>query len=161
MTAAKQLLVPLRGGDRIEEILPYVQDVAQPGMTVVFLVHFGSNRFHELATRLLMINTGLPLKFHDGAGADRLSNIDQRINDAAEEVRQGGVAIKVKFYTGSWRRLVRQSVEDEPVQWVIMRSARSRLLRSCYALAAALRVACAPAPAPVFLLFNPNSMARR
>ncbi len=156
----RQLLVPLRGGDRIEDILPYVRDVAQPGMTVVFLVHFGSNRFKELAAQLLTINSGLPATFDDGASAHQQSNVERRIQLAADKLRQRGVEIKVKFYTGSLRRLMRQCMETEPVKWVIMRPARSRLLRWCHTVAAALRVAGPPTPAPV-LLFDPNSVARR
>lgn len=156
----RQLLVPLRGGDHIDDILPYVRDVAQPGMTVVFLVHFGSNRFKELAAQLLMINSGLPATFDDGVGAHQQSNVERRIQLAAEKLRQRGVVIKVKFYTGSLRRLMRQCMETEPVKWVIMRPAQSRLLGWCHAVATVLRVARPPVPAPV-LLFDPNSLARR
>lgn len=34
---AKQILVPLKEHDRIEEIIPYIEEVARPGMRVVFL----------------------------------------------------------------------------------------------------------------------------
>ena len=43
----RQLLVPLKNGDRIEDIFPYVRDVAQPETTVVFLVHLGIYSFQE------------------------------------------------------------------------------------------------------------------
>ncbi len=35
---AEQILVPLKRNDRVEEILPYVEQVTQPGMKVVFLM---------------------------------------------------------------------------------------------------------------------------
>ena len=156
----RQLLVPLRGGDRIEEMLPYVRDVAQPGMTVVFLVHFGSNRFKELAAQLLSINSGLPATYDDGTAAHQQSNVERRIQLAAEKLRQRGVEIKVKFYTGSLRRLLHQCMENEPIKWVIMRPARSRMRRWCHAVASALRVAGPPIAVPV-LLFDPNRVARQ
>ena len=37
---AKQILVPLTKGDRVEEIISYVEKVAQPGMKVVFLLRY-------------------------------------------------------------------------------------------------------------------------
>jgi hypothetical protein len=157
---SRQLLVPLKGGDRVDDVLPYVRDVAQPGMTVVFLVHFGVNRFKEMAAQLLAINSGLPANFDEGPSAAPLSNIERSIQQAGEKLRRRGVAIKVKFYTGSLRRLMRQCMDDEPVKWVIMRPARSRLRRWCHAVATALRVAGPPAPAPVEL-FDPNSLAQR
>jgi len=159
----RQLLVPLRGGDRIEDILSCVRDIAQREMTVVFLVHFGSNRFKELAAQLLMINSGLPAKFDPdtafpASGADGLSNLEQRIQRTAGELRQHGVTIKVKFYTGSMRRLVRECMENEPVKWVIMHPARSRIFRGCHAIAAALWVAGSPVPIPLLLWFGPNAI---
>jgi len=156
----RQILVPLRGSDHIEEILPYVRDIAQPGMTVVFLVNFCSNRFNKLAAQLLMINSGSPVNFDDRAGEHRLSAVERKIQQVGEQLRQRGVATRTKFYTGSLRRLVRQCAENEPVKWVIIRPARSLMLRWWHAAAAALRVTGPPTPAPV-LLFDPNSVARR
>src|SRR5262249_53939782 len=145
--------VPLK---RVEDILPYVQEVAQPEMTVIFLVHFGANRFQELSAQLLMMNTGLSAKLYGGAGSDRQSNIGQSIQEAAETLRERGVAIKVKFYIGSLRRLVRQCMENDPGKWVLMRPARSRILRWYHAFTTALCVAGPSARAPGFLLFDPT-----
>src|SRR5687768_15438457 len=113
----KELLVPLRSADLLKEILPYVRDLAQPGMTVVFLVHFSVNRFKQLTAQLLMINSGLPANFDADAvapesGAAGLSNVEQKIQRAAEQLLERGVTIKVKFYTGSLRRLVGQCTEN-------------------------------------------------
>ena len=161
----QKLLVPLRGGDRIEEVLPYVQGIAQPGMTVVFLVHFGINRFSDLAAQLLTIDSGLPANFNADAGspaegADRLSSVERRIQRAADKLRRRGVAIQFKFYSGSWRRQMRSCLEDDPHRWVIMRPVRNRVQRWLHAVAAALKIAGPLAPAPVVLL-DPNCVARR
>ena len=37
------ILIPLRGRDRVEDILPYLDDIAQPGAKITFLVHFGDS----------------------------------------------------------------------------------------------------------------------
>ena len=151
----RQLLVPLRGGDRIEEVLPYLREIAQPGMTVVFLVHLGANRFKELAAQLISINSGLAVTFDSSVTPEQLTHVERGIQRAAERLRQRGVAIRVKFYSGSLRALMRQCMEDEPVKWVIMHPARSPTLRWCRAIAALLGIVGPPAPAPV-LLFDPN-----
>lgn len=36
---AAKILVPLKRHDRIEAIIPYIAQVTQPGMRVVFLIH--------------------------------------------------------------------------------------------------------------------------
>jgi hypothetical protein len=161
----QQLLVPLRGSDRIEEMLPFVQGIAQPGTTVVFLVHFGINRFSELAAQLLTINSGLPANFDADpgfptGGSDRVSHAERAIQRAADKLHCRGVATKVTFYTGSLRRVLRQCMEDEPVKWVIIRPFRSRILRWCCVIGLAVGVYRPSAPAPVLLL-DPNRVARR
>ena len=44
---AKQILVPISRNDRVKEMIPYVERVAQPGMKVVFLVRYPVDSFDE------------------------------------------------------------------------------------------------------------------
>ena len=41
----KKILVPLAQSDRAEEMIPYVEKVARPGMEVVFLVRYPIDGF--------------------------------------------------------------------------------------------------------------------
>src|SRR5678815_767215 len=41
----KKILVPLAQNDRAEEMIPYVEKVARPGMNVVFLVRYPVDGF--------------------------------------------------------------------------------------------------------------------
>ena len=41
---AEQILVPLKRNDRVEEIIPYVESITQPGMQVVFLAPYQVDR---------------------------------------------------------------------------------------------------------------------
>jgi hypothetical protein len=50
---ARQILIPLRGTDRIEKVLPYVEQRAHAGVKVVFVVHYGLSGFRELMDQLL------------------------------------------------------------------------------------------------------------
>jgi hypothetical protein len=72
MTPGK-IIVPLRGSDRIEQFLPYIEQVAQQGMKVVFLVHFGVSHFKELTDQLLAIHMGIQPAFLPGQRAKRQS----------------------------------------------------------------------------------------
>lgn len=47
---AKQILVPLKKEDGMEEVIPYIERIVQPGMRVVFLVRYPLDGF-DLALR--------------------------------------------------------------------------------------------------------------
>ena len=55
---ARHILVPLKSTDRIEEIIPDIEEIGQPGMRVVFLMPYKKDRkttmeyAHEEQTRL-------------------------------------------------------------------------------------------------------------
>jgi hypothetical protein len=42
---AEKILVPLKRHDRVEEMIPYIEKVTQPGTSVVFLVHHPASGF--------------------------------------------------------------------------------------------------------------------
>ena len=44
-TMAARILVPLKRHERIEQIVPCIEKVAEPGASVVFLVHHPVNGF--------------------------------------------------------------------------------------------------------------------
>jgi hypothetical protein len=50
----RKIFVVLRGRDPIENLFPYLDDISQPGMTIIFLVHLGARRFNDLNARLLV-----------------------------------------------------------------------------------------------------------
>lgn len=149
---AKQILVPLKGSDRIEEILPYIQDITRPGMAVVFLLPFGSNRFSELASQLPTINAGLAAILGTHPESNQISNVDPGIHAAADELRQRGVEIKFRFYAGPLQRVLRQFVQAEPDKCLIMRPVRNYLARSWQAIASALGFSAGPETSSMFLL---------
>jgi 23S rRNA C2498 (ribose-2'-O)-methylase RlmM len=56
---AAQILVPLKKHDRIEEIVPYIEKVTEPGASVVFLVHHPVNGFKWLQAYCRIAQCGL------------------------------------------------------------------------------------------------------
>ena len=138
---AKQILVPLSGGDRIDEILPYLQDITRHGTTVVFLVPFGSSRFSELASQLLMINSGHDTMLVENHCREKAAKMAQRISAGAEKLRQRRVEIKTTFYTGPLQRVLRQFVRAEADKCLILRPVRNYLARCWQAIASVLGIA--------------------
>jgi hypothetical protein len=56
---AAKILVPLKTRDQIEEIIPYIEKVAEPGASVVFLVHHPVNGFKWLQAYCGIMQCGL------------------------------------------------------------------------------------------------------
>jgi hypothetical protein len=55
----EKILVPLKRDDNIEDIIPYVEKVAQPGMRLVFLVHCPVDGFEYIFDHVATMETGL------------------------------------------------------------------------------------------------------
>jgi hypothetical protein len=127
-----QIIVPLKGSDRVEQFLPYIVQVAQPGMKVVFLVNFGMSRFKELTDPLLAIHTGiqpafLPGQSEEGIVEDVRHSAQQRVISACEVLRTRGVTVDVNIYSGRLRRVVKDYLEKEDVHLVMMRPNLDRM----------------------------------
>lgn len=162
---SRQVLVPIKGHDHLEEFLPYLEDMARPDMKIVFLVHFGTDRFTELVGQLLTIQSGMPANFssdtvspHDRG--EPQSNLTRRIKRAGRELSDCGAQIEVKFYSGRLQRILRQCIEVDANRLVIMRPGTNRARCWFRSLFSALRLA-RPSPAMPVLLCHPSNIARR
>jgi nucleotide-binding universal stress UspA family protein len=163
---AGQILVPLRGSDRIELFFPYVEQIAQPGMKVVFLVHLGLSRFKELTDQLLTIHTGIRPALLPGQGSeeavveDTRRSAQERVLSACEVLRDRGVTVDVNVYAGRLRRVVREYLEKEDVQLVIMRPNIDRLTACLRKIGSLLRFF-KPETVPPVLLLHPSNIVGR
>jgi hypothetical protein len=163
---AGQILVPLSGSDRIEQFLPYVEQIAQPGMTVVFLVHLGLSRFKELTDQLLAIHTGIQPAFLPGQRSEqavvedaRRSN-QQRVLSACVALRKKGVTVDVNIYAGRLRRIVKDYLEKEDIHLVMMRPNLDRMAGYLCKIGSVYR-SFKPATVPRVLLLHPGNIVER
>jgi hypothetical protein len=163
---AGQILVPLRGSDRIEQFLPYIEQVAQPGLKVVFLVHCGLSSFKELTDQLLAIHTGIRPDLLPGQSSEKgvaeytRRSAQQRVLSACEVLRNRGVTVDVNVYAGRLRRVVREYLEKEDVHLVIMRPNIERLTACLRRIGSLLRFF-KPATVPPVLLLHPSNIVER
>ncbi|HXG53652.1 MAG TPA: hypothetical protein VNN77_19800 [candidate division Zixibacteria bacterium] len=115
----RQILVPLKPSDRIEQFLPYLEKLAQPGMRVVFLVHYGLAGLSDFTEQLL---PGLPLE--PSAGGRATSH--DRPEDAAaivvlcDELRRRGIEIGMSVYSGGTRRVLKDYIRSGDVDLIMM-----------------------------------------
>jgi hypothetical protein len=156
---AKQILVPLRKDDRIEEIIPYIKQVAQPGMSVVFLIHHPVNGFKGLQAYCGIMECGLDntlalRRMEESCSMETRKRLaQQRVFHTCAALQQLGVKIAVELYTGSLRKTLRGYVLSGDVDLIVMRPGFglgiTRLLHGMVSFWGALK---RPSIRPVFLL---------
>jgi hypothetical protein len=162
----EQILVPLKRHDRVEEFLPYVEDIARPGMRVVFLVYLGRSGFKELTDQLLAIHTGiqpelLPATISEGDVLEnRRQSAEARLTAACVVLRKRGVKIEVNVYAGRLQRIIDEYLQKQDVQFIMMRPGGSRMmrfLRHCVSMPRFAKLS----PVPPVLLVHPSNTAQR
>ena len=162
----EQILVPLRRRDRVEEFLPYVEDIARPGMTVVFLVHLGRNGFKELTDQLLAIHTGiqpelLPATMSEAhLSENRKRSAEAQISAACRLLRNRGVKIEVNVYAGRFQKIIGMYLQKQDVQFIMMRPGATRVMRYLRTWVSMSRFV-KLSPVPPVLLVHPSNTAQR
>jgi hypothetical protein len=122
---AKQILVPLKRNDRIEEMIPYIKQVAQADTTVVFLIHHPVNGFKWLQAYSAIMECDINnaeavrrmVESHSAEMNRRLA--EQRVFHTCEALRQLGVKIAVEVYTGGLRNVLRSHILNGDVDLIV------------------------------------------
>jgi hypothetical protein len=133
---AKQILVPIIGSDSIEQLLPYIEKVAQPGMKVVFYVHCSVKNFKPLIEALLAVHTGIidPSILSGNASRnvfeDKKDALKREVLSTCERLIERGIEIGVIVYNVGAKRIMRDCMANEDVHLVIMRPKANNFLRA-------------------------------
>jgi hypothetical protein len=156
-----QILVPLKSGDRIEEIIPYLEEIAKPGMRVVFFIPYPVEKCWlqdhwittESPTRAMKEGRNIVEKY---SWHLQEALADQKILIARKALRDKGLEIVVNIYTGSVRSVVESYTANRDVCWMMVRAAHSypllKFLRRMMPLSGFIKRSHTP---PV-LLFRPQ-----
>lgn len=169
---APELLVVLKNQDSLGHMIPYIEEVARPGMKIVFLIRscppalpnaFGDNG-SEL-NRLPEAPVAGHLKAPSFIGAASLIDKQRLVAEhkvflALEALLKRGIELTVDVYTGSLRRVVKSYVRKGNVSW-IMKSTRgvftiSKLLHRTLSLVSLFK---APTCSPVRLLHGNQAVS--
>jgi hypothetical protein len=160
--APAQILVPLRRSDRIELFLPYVEQISQPGMRVVFLVQLGRSGFRELSGQLFDIHSGIRSAYlpERSCDVDAVENgrrsAEQQVNAACQSLRERGVQLEIHSYAGPLQRVVQQYLENQNVQLVMMRPNANWVADLLRKIGSVFRFLKSPVAPPVLLLHPTN-----
>lgn len=158
-----QILVPLRKDDPIEEIIPYLEEVARPGMRVVFLIPYlvkgsavlvhdymvATESWVQAAQPTEMINCKYSWDKQMGLA-------ERKVALARKAMRKLGVEVAVDLYTQCLKRVVRNYTRNGDVHLVMERAGIGlqvlRFLQGTVGLFGLLK---RPGIAPVLML-HPN-----
>jgi hypothetical protein len=118
-----QILVPLRKGDRIADVLPYLEQIAQPGCKVTLLIHYsveGLDWFQSKSTTSVIKEQKL---------------VDKNTFLALEPLRERDVTVALDIYAGPLRKVVKQYTLRGNIDLVMIvagsRSRIGKLLHNC------------------------------
>jgi len=142
-------LVPLRRNDRIEDVVPYLEQITRPGSRVIFLIHYSVEGLDWFQSKL-------------AASVIEEEKLVAKKNTflALEPLRQRDVTVALDIYAGSLRKVVKQYTLRGDIDLIMIaargRSWIGRLLQNCLLF---LNFSCVSKSACVLLL-RPNISER-
>lgn len=120
---SKKILVPLGQHDRTEEMIPYVEKVARPGMKVAFLMRYPVDGFiwgiEEDGMRAALEARKLVNYY---SWEENLRRAAKRISYASEVLGCKGVEVAVDVYAGSLKKAVRSHTLNGDVHLIMTRA---------------------------------------
>lgn len=123
------ILVPLKTNDRIEEIIPRIEEVAQAGMTVIFLTPYQANGLlknrqmrSELSTKGMPTDRSTLTKY----SYDKQRRLaDERVSFARKAFHGRGIEVIAYVYMDRLRRLLKRYRRNGRIHRVLMRRKNS------------------------------------
>jgi hypothetical protein len=119
----KKILVPLGQYDRTEEMIPYIEKVARPGMHVVFLVRYPVDGFiwakEEFGMRAALEAKKLVTHYSWEENLRRAAN---RVSCASEMLSRKGLEVSVDVYAGGLKKAVRNHTLSGDVHLIMTRA---------------------------------------
>jgi hypothetical protein len=123
------ILVPLKANDRIEEIVPRIEEVAQAGMTVIFLISYQANGLFEnrriraeLATKGMLTDRKTQMQF-SYEKQTRLA--DERVSLACDALHGRGVKVIAYVYMNRLGTVLKSYRRNGGIHRVLMRRANA------------------------------------
>jgi hypothetical protein len=119
----KKILVPLGQYDRTEEMVPYVEKVARPGMKVVFLMRYPVDGFiwskEEYGLRAALEAKWL---VHYYSWEGNLEIAKRKAAPACGALRAKGMEADIDVYAGSLKKALRGHTQNGDVHLIMTRA---------------------------------------
>ena len=119
----KKILVPLGLYDRAEEMIPYIENVARPGMKLVFLVRYPVDGFIGSKTDAdapKLSETRALVNYYTWDGNLELAK--RKAGAACEALRAKGFGVDIDLYAGSLKKAVKSYTVNGDVYLIMTRT---------------------------------------
>ena len=120
---SRLILVPMKRGDRTEDLIPYIVRVARPGMKVVFMVPYPVNGFrwsHEEFGRKAIEDGKRLARYY--TWDSNLRRAQDRVEPAVKGLSAKRIEVVVDLCTGSMRRSIRAYAANGDVHLIVARA---------------------------------------
>ena len=156
----KLILVPLKRNDRVEDLMPYVEEVARPGMKAVFMVPYPVDGFrwsHEEIGRKAIEEGKRLASYYDWD--TNLQKARVRFSPAMEALSAKGIETAVDIYAGNMRSALQDYAVKGDVHLIVTRGTVGNWVeRLLDAAASVFRSLKRPSFSPVMLIY-PRTLA--
>jgi hypothetical protein len=119
----KNILVPMKQNDRVEEFIPYIENVARAGMKVVFMVPYPVDGIawptEEFGHKAITEGKRLASYY---TWDTALQKARDRISVALKALSPKGIEVAVDLYAGSMRSAVEDYTAKGGVHLILARS---------------------------------------
>ena len=121
-----KILVGLRSDDPVEEIIPYLERLAKPGMKVVCLIHYPLEpreylRDHWVTTDSTRCAIAAGRKLMDRYSWDaQKRRAEEKLAAVGRAMQKRAVSLEIDLYTGSLQTRVIDHTGDSDIPWVII-----------------------------------------
>ncbi len=162
---AKQIVVALKRDDRVEQILPSLEKIAEPGTRVVFLIPYPVDgvmwvRDHwvtaESPRHALLAARIIAEKY---SWETQRQRAEDKVFPACAALRRRGVEIAVDLYTGSARKVMASYTRNGGVHATTVQAGRGLSLRRFLHGIALLFGSCEQSASAPVLLRRPDHVA--
>jgi hypothetical protein len=134
---SEPILISLKKGDRVEDFVPYIENVARPGTKVVFLIRNSIESWHHLKDYWITADSAREAMV---AGQEIISKYsweaqrewaDRKISTARYALQNRGIEVAFEIYRGSLREVIKNYTSGGGVHLIMMRAGiKARLLHS-------------------------------
>jgi hypothetical protein len=140
---ASQILVALKSEDRLSQMIPYIEEIAQPGTKVVFLVGYNPQAASKPPRYDSLAFNGLEdVRFADelekpespngniSGSMEQLSlSAEHKVFLALERLHKRGIETAVDVYLGSLKRVVKNYMRKGNVHFIMKRASKGSAIR--------------------------------
>ncbi|MGH7846978.1 MAG: hypothetical protein ACREQW_17685 [Candidatus Binatia bacterium] len=157
---SKEILVAMKPQDRIENIIPCLERVAQSGTKVTFFLRYpvdGFIRPKEPFGREAVLEEAKKLTKHY-SWEENVKRAETKVSPAFEVLRRKGADVTVHLYAGSLKSAIESHVAEGDVSLVMTRAGIRHWIASFFnSTNSVLRLFKCPAFSPV-LLIRPRTL---